>query len=48
MPGFETNWRGWLLLLEAVVPDAPGPLTLELTLDGPVHATNAYESVIQR
>ena len=34
--------------LQAVVPDAPGPLTLELTLDGPVHATNAYESVIQR
>jgi beta-mannosidase len=32
--------------LQAVVPAAPGPLTLELTLDGPVHASNAYESVV--
>jgi beta-mannosidase len=30
--------------LQAVVPDATGPLTLELVLDGPVKATNAYES----
>ena len=32
--------------LQAVVPDVVGPLTLELTLDGPVHTTNAYESML--
>ena len=32
--------------LQAVVPRAAGPLTLDLVLDGPVHATNAYESQI--
>jgi beta-mannosidase len=32
--------------LQAVVPDATGPLTLELVLDGPVKASNAYESVV--
>jgi beta-mannosidase len=32
--------------LQAVVPLAAGPLTLELVLDGPVHATNAYGSTI--
>jgi hypothetical protein len=32
-----------------VVPDAPGPLTLELALDGTgVHATNRYVSEIRR
>jgi beta-mannosidase len=29
-----------------VVPATPGPLTFTLVLDGPIHATNAYESVI--
>jgi hypothetical protein len=29
-----------------VVPDAHGPLTFSLKLDGPVHATNAYLSEI--
>ena len=29
-----------------VVPAAPGPMTFTLTLEGPVHATNAYESII--
>jgi beta-mannosidase len=28
--------------LQAVVPSSAGPLTLELLLDGPVHASNAY------
>jgi beta-mannosidase len=32
--------------VQAVVPRADGPLTLELLLDGPVHATNAYGSRI--
>jgi beta-mannosidase len=32
--------------LQAIVPDVPGPLTLELTLDGPVRASNAYESIV--
>jgi len=34
--------------LQAGVPDVAGPLTLELVLDGPVHATNAYRSVVAR
>jgi beta-mannosidase len=29
------------------VPDVAGPLTLELALDGPVHATNAYETHVR-
>jgi len=32
--------------LQAVVPPTEGPLTLELVLDGPVHATNAYETTV--
>ncbi|HEX2383148.1 MAG TPA: hypothetical protein VHI95_10955 [Acidimicrobiales bacterium] len=32
--------------LQAVVPSVDGPLTLELVLDGPVHATNAYETIV--
>jgi len=28
--------------ISTLVPDAAGPMTLLLTLDGPVHATNAY------
>jgi len=32
--------------LQAIVPPADGPLTLELVLDGPVHATNAYETTV--
>ena len=34
--------------LQAVVPDAAGPLTLDLTLDGPVHTTNAYGWIVRR
>jgi beta-mannosidase len=29
-----------------VVPDALGPLTFSLTLDGPVHTSNSYETTI--
>src|SRR5262249_22297906 len=32
--------------IELTVPNAPGPLSLHLTLDGPVHATNAYGTSI--
>jgi beta-mannosidase len=34
--------------LQAIVPDAPGPLSLELTLDGPIGASNAYATEIVR
>jgi beta-mannosidase len=33
--------------LRANAPASPGPVTLDLTLDGPVHATNAYESRVE-
>jgi beta-mannosidase len=33
--------------LQAVTPDCTGPLTLALTLDGPVNATNAYETSVR-
>ena len=32
--------------LQAIVAPVEGPLTLELVLDGPVHATNAYETTV--
>jgi hypothetical protein len=32
--------------LRATVPDAAGPLSLTLELDGPAHATNVYETTI--
>jgi len=34
--------------IHTTVPDAAGPLSLVLELDGPVQATNAYETTIRR
>jgi hypothetical protein len=33
--------------VRAAAPATAGPLTLHLTLDGPVHATSAYQSRIE-
>jgi beta-mannosidase len=32
--------------IRAAAPERPGPLALHLTLDGPAHASNAYETVV--
>jgi beta-mannosidase len=52
--GHTWRWRGdippdscvWVKALQLVVPDVDGRLLLELALDGPVRATNAYSAVI--
>jgi beta-mannosidase len=33
--------------IRTTIPDVVGPLSVVLELDGPVHATNAYETVVQ-